>query len=173
MIDIRRFDAEDIRTHRDDLIELLRDVVDGGSSVNFIAPLDLGIAAAFWERIAGEAAAGSRIVLAALDAERVVGCAHLALAMQPNGRNRAEVQKVLTHSRARRQGIATRLMQAVEDEARAANRTTLVLDTERGSAAERLYERVGYVRVGVIPQFALNSDGSEYLDAVFFYKLLD
>ncbi len=106
------------------------------------------------------------------DGDRVVGCVHLVLAMQPNGRHRAEVQKVLVLNSARRQGIATRLMYAIEDEARAVGRHTLVLDTERYSAGEKLYERVGYTRVGVIPQFALDSTGSQLIDTVFFYKLL-
>ena len=48
----------------------------------------------------------------------------------------------------------------------------LVLDTERGSNAEQLYQRVGYTRVGVIPQFALNHDGSQLIDTVLFYKQL-
>jgi acetyltransferase len=172
-IDIRRFTARDIRTHQNELIELLRDVVDGGASVNFIAPLDESVAAAYWDRIAGEVDGGGRIVLVALDGDRVVGCVHLALAMQPNGLHRAEVQKVLTHSRARRQGIARRLMQAIEGEARAAKRTLLVLDTVKDSPAQALYEQVGYQRVGVIPQFASDSSGSVLIDATFFYKLLN
>jgi ribosomal protein S18 acetylase RimI-like enzyme len=171
-ITIQRLSAPDIHTYRESLVELLRDAVDNGSSVNFIAPLDLALAAAFWEKVAGYVEANERIVLAALDGEQVVGSAQLVLAMQPNGVHRAEVQKVLVHSRARRQGIASRLMLALEDEARAAGRHVLVLDTEGGSAGEKLYERVGYTRVGVIPQFALNHDGSQLIDAVFFYKLL-
>jgi GNAT superfamily N-acetyltransferase len=114
-----------------------------------------------------------RIILAAFEGDQVVGCTHLVLAMQPNGRNRAEVQKVLVHSRARRRGIARMLMSAIEDEARKAGRTTLVLDTEQGSAAEKLYETVGYTRVGVIPDFAYNHDGSQMINSVFFYKLLE
>jgi GNAT superfamily N-acetyltransferase len=171
-IETRRLSADEIRAHEDDLIELLRDVVDGGASVNFIAPLDVSFAAAYWEKVAGEAASGARIVLAALEHGRVIGSTQLALAMQPNGIHRAEVQKVFTHSSARRQGVASALMRAIEDEARGAKRTLLVLDTERGSAAERLYEQIGYVRVGVIPQFALNYDGSQLIDTVLFYKLL-
>lgn len=171
-VTIERFGASEIRAHLDEFVSLLRDVVDNGSSVNFIAPLDWGTAAAFWERVAGDAAANRRIVLAALDGDQVVGSAQLVLATQPNGSHRAEVQKVLVLYRARRQGIATRLMVALEDAARAAGRHVLVLDTERSSAGEKLYERVGYTRVGVIPQFALDSTGRNFLDAVFFYKLL-
>jgi len=171
-VEIRRLNADEVRGYKDGLIELLRDVVDGGASVNFIAPLDLAVAEAFWEKVAAEVGANQRVVLVALDGERVVGDVQLVYAMQQNGQHRAEVQKVFTHSSVRRRGIATMLMRAVEDEARKEQRTLLVLDTERGSAAEKLYEQIGYVRVGVIPQFALNSDGSELIDTVLFYKVL-
>ena len=171
-IDIRRVDAHDIRTHKDGFIELLKDVVDGGSSVNFIAPLDLGIAAAFWDKVADDAEAEARIVLAAFDEDRVVGTAQLVLAIHALAVHRAEAQKVLVHTRARRQGIASKLMHALEAEARAAGRSLIVLDTEQYSGGEALYESVGYVRVGVIPGFAFNSDGSKLINAVFFYKNL-
>jgi GNAT superfamily N-acetyltransferase len=170
---IKRFSAEEMRAHQAELVELLRDAVEGGASVNFIAPMDLGLAAAAWKKWAGEVGANQRIVLAALDGERVVGCVHLVLATQPNGLHRADVQKVLVHSSARRQGIATQLMSAIEDAARAAQRSLLVLDTEQGSGAEKLYETIGYVKVGAIPQFALNFDGSQLIASVFFYKLLN
>ncbi len=169
---IQRFNADDIRAHLDEFVDLLRDVVDHGASVNFLAPLDPAEAAAFWAKVADAVDAGERILIAALDADQVVGSAQLVLAMQPNGQHRAEVQKVFVHSRARRQGIATQLMGQIEDEAGAAGRSLLVLDTEGGSAGEKLYERVGYTRVGVIPKFALNHDGSTLIDAVFFYKLI-
>ena len=92
-VSIRRFGAADIRAHQDEFVELLRDAVEGGSSVNFIAPMDLDLAAASWDKWAGEVAAGQRIVLAALDDERVIGCVHLVLAMsaqRPAPRRRAE-----------------------------------------------------------------------------------
>ncbi len=171
-VTIERFSGDEIRAHLDEFVDLLGDAVEHGSSVNFLAPLDPAEAAAFWEKIAGAVDSGERILIAALDGDQVVGSAQLVLAMQPNGRHRAEVQKVLVHTRARRQGIGRRLMKSIEDEARTAGRSLLVLDTEGGSAGEQLYERVGYTRVGVIPQFALNHDGSKPIDAVFFYKQL-
>jgi RimJ/RimL family protein N-acetyltransferase len=48
----------------------------------------------------------------------------------------------------------------------------LLLDTCKGSAAERLYTSLGWRRVGEVPQFALNPDGS-WCDTVFFYKRID
>jgi RimJ/RimL family protein N-acetyltransferase len=46
-----------------------------------------------------------------------------------------------------------------------------VLDTA-SDAAERLYERSGWQRVGTIPDFALMPDGAR-CDTVVYYKRLD
>ncbi|MFO1069756.1 MAG: hypothetical protein U1E14_14650 [Geminicoccaceae bacterium] len=62
-------------------------------------------------------------------------------------------------------------MQAAETAARAAGRTLLVLDTA-SAEAERLYARAGWQRVGVIPDYALNPDGS-FCDTVLYYRKLD
>ncbi len=50
--------------------------------------------------------------------------------------------------------------------------TIVRFGAERDSAGEKLYERVGYTHVGVIPGFALNHDGTKLIDAVLFYKRL-
>jgi hypothetical protein len=62
-------------------------------------------------------------------------------------------------------------MQAAEDAARAAGKTVLVLDTVTGGDAERLYERVGWTKSGVIPQYALWPKGG-FCDTTVFYKLI-
>jgi GNAT superfamily N-acetyltransferase len=169
--EIIRADAAFMRDHFDGFCELLRDVVDGGASVNFVAPLDAVIARAYWEKVAAEVVSGQRIVLAAMADDRVVGCAHLVPATTPNGHHRAEVQKVLVHSAYRRQGIAQALM-AIEDEARAIGRWLLVLDTEEGSGAQAFYERLGYLSAGGIPEFALSADAASYRANVYYYKKL-
>jgi len=63
-------------------------------------------------------------------------------------------------------------MQELERQARDQRFTLLLLDTCKGSAAERLYTSLGWRRVGEVPQFALNPDGS-WCDTVFFYKRID
>lgn len=170
--EIVRADGVFMREHFDGFCELLRDVVDGGASVNFVAPLDVAIACAFWEKAAADVVSGQRIVLAAVADEQVVGCAHLVPAMTPNGHHRAEVQKVLVHSAYRRQGIAQTLMAAIEAEAHAIGRWLLVLDTEEGSGAEAFYERLGYIRAGGTPEFALSADSTAYRANVYYFKKL-
>jgi len=168
-ITIERFDATQLQSHLPEFIDLLRNTVDNGGAVNFLAPMSSEEAERFWQKIAGDLPDGMRILLAAVENDRVVGSVQLALAAQPNGPHRAEAQKLFVHSNNRRQGIARMLMSALEDEARACHRTLLVLDTERNSNAESLYEQIGYQRVGSIPGFALNTAGQPS-DNVIFYK---
>jgi acetyltransferase len=108
-------------------------------------------------------------VLAAVHNGMTIGSVQLDLASMPNALHRAEVQKLLVLRSWRRQGTGQALMMAIEQAARQAGRQLLVLDTRLGDAAERLYARMGYLRVGVIPKFALSSVGR--LDAtVIFYR---
>jgi hypothetical protein len=53
----------------------------------------------------------------------------------------------------------------------AAGKTLLVLDTVTGGVAEGLYSRMGWVRVGEIPDYALMPDG-ELTATTIFYKRL-
>jgi GNAT superfamily N-acetyltransferase len=141
------------------LAELLVDVVDGDGSVSFLHPLDLDRSLDFWRRIADDVARGDRALLLAEDALGVVGSVHLMLAQPENQPHRADVAKLLVHRRARRRGLGAALIQALDDVARDCGKSVLVLDTETGGEAERLYARLGWQRCGVIPDFALRPRG--------------
>jgi acetyltransferase len=168
---IERLSAEEARPLLPQLVDLLQDSVHNGSSVGFLPPLSFETAEEYWRETLSEASRGKRILLVASEAGRVAGSVQLALATRQNGLHRAEVQKVLVHTGSRRRGLARALMLAAEEAAREAGRTLLVLDTEQGSPAERLYEKCGYTRSGIIPQYALNTEGS-LITTVVFYKLL-
>jgi GNAT superfamily N-acetyltransferase len=115
---------------------------------------------------------GERALLIAEDAAGdILGTVQLVLAQPENQPHRADVAKMLVHRRARRQGVAQRLMAAIEDEARAERKTVLVLDTVTGGDAERLYARAGWQRVGVVPNYALMPDGA-FCGTTFFCKQL-
>jgi hypothetical protein len=62
-------------------------------------------------------------------------------------------------------------MAAVDDAAREAGKSVLVLDTVTGGDAEALYERSGWQRVGVVPNYALMPDGT-FCGTTFFHKQL-
>jgi GNAT superfamily N-acetyltransferase len=150
------------------LAEVLADCVNGGASVSFMAPYSLDAALAYWQRIAGSVDDGTVSVLVGELDGRVVGTVQLSYDVPPNQRHRAEIRKLLVHPRARRRGIGAMLMAEAERVAAARGRSLLVLDTASG-AAERLYKRGGWIRVGVIPDYALWPTGG-FCDTTIFYK---
>ena len=122
-----------------------------------------------WWRTTLERANPRAIVLIARDDLGIVGSVQLHPAWAPNQPHRADVAKLIVHRRARRQGVGRALVAAIEAHARAAGFTLLTLDTVRGDAAERLYSAAGWHRVGAIPDYALDPDGTP-CDTVIFYK---
>jgi GNAT superfamily N-acetyltransferase len=153
------------------LADLLIDCVDGGASVSFMHPLAPAKAQAFWRRVAGDVAAGRRALLVAEDDAGIVGTVQLVLDQPENQPHRADLSKMLVHRRARRRGLGAALMRAAEQTARDCGKTLLVLDTVTDSDAERLYARLGWVRVGTIPDYALLSHGGLWGTTVFFKAL--
>lgn len=153
------------------LVTLLQDTVHSGSSVGFLPPLTSDVAEEYWLETLNEVTQGKRILLVSSEAGNLTGTVQLALVTKQNGLHRAEVQKLLVHTRFRKRGIARALMNAVEEAAREAGRMLLVLDTEQGSAAEQLYVKCDYTREGVIQHYALSADGS-LITTVVFYRLI-
>jgi len=170
-VEIRRLDAAEAREHLDGLAAVLVDCVDGGASVGYLAPFSQDDARRVFDGFIVEVERGRRVLLAAFTEGALVGTAQLVFAPHPNQPHRAEVARVLVHRAARRRGIAAGLMQRVESEALGAGRTLLVLDAVTGDDAERLYERLGWVKVGVIPGYALYPDGRP-CDTTYFWKAL-
>lgn len=169
---IRRLGSEEVTVRIDALADVLLDCVAGGASVGFMWPLSRDNALGFWRGIAGSVARNERVLLAAEDAAgTIVGTVQLITDMPDNQPHRGEVAKMLVHRSARRQGLALRFLAAVDDAARDAKKSLLVLDTSTGSDAERLYERAGWLRVGVVPNFALMPDGT-LCGTTFFYRVL-
>lgn len=150
------------------LADLLTDCVDGGASVSFMHPLSTATARAFWTGIAADLASGARALLIAEDDQGIVGTVQLILAQPENQPHRADLAKMLVHPRTRRRGLGSALMAAAESMARECGKTLLVLDATTGSDAERLYGRLGWTRVGVIPDYALLSHGGLSGTTVFY-----
>jgi len=153
------------------LADVLIDCVEGGASVSFMHPLTRERAVAFWRRVAQDVAAGKRALLIAEDAQGVCGTAQLIFDLPENQPHRADLAKMLVHRRARRQGLGAALMQAAESAARDFSKTLLVLDCVTGGDAERLYQRLGWVRVGDIPDYALFPQGGLCSATVYYRNL--
>jgi GNAT superfamily N-acetyltransferase len=165
---LRRLRALD-EAQTEALADLLIDCVEGGASVSFMHPLSRERALAFWRRVACGVAAGERALLVAEDAQGICGTVQLVLDLPENQPHRADLVKTLVHRRARRQGVGAALMRAAEALALECGRTLLVLDAVTGGDGARLYRRLGWVRVGDVPRFALMPDG-EPCSTTFFYR---
>ncbi len=170
-IEIRRLGATEVHEQLDGLAAVLVDCVAGGASVSYLAPFSHADARAAFDAFAVEVEQGRRLLLAALANGEVVGTVQVILALPPNQPHRGEIAKLLVHRSARKRGVAQLLMERAEAEARAEGKTLLVLDTVTGDNAERLYERLGWTRVGVIPGYALYPDGRP-CDTTIFWKAL-
>jgi len=173
-VSVRRVGTTEAATRADALAQaladLLIDCVEGGASVGFMVPLAPERALTFWRGVIDGVARGERLLLLAEDCDgRVVGTVQLVTAQADNQPHRADVAKMLVHRSARRRGIAQRLMVALDSAARAAGKTVLVLDTVTGGDAERLYQRAGWQRVGVVSNYALMPTG-EFCATTFFFK---
>jgi len=153
------------------LARVLIDCVEGGASVGFMLPMTEEKALAFWRRVGRDAERGARVLLVAEDATGIVGTVQVVLEQPENQPHRADISKMLVHRRTRRRGIGTALMRGAEDTARQHGKTVLVLDTASGDA-ERLYARLGWSLVGVIPDYALWPGGG-FCDTTLFYRKLD
>jgi GNAT superfamily N-acetyltransferase len=165
---IRRLMSLD-ETHIRGLAALTVDCVAGGASIGFMHPYPMEKAVAFWRPIAAEVATGDRALLVAEDDQSVCGTVQLILALPENQPHRADLVKMQVHRRMRKRGLGEALMRAAEALAAECGKTLLVLDAVTGGDGYRLYERLGWVRAGDVPRFALMPDGAE-CGTTYFYK---
>jgi ribosomal protein S18 acetylase RimI-like enzyme len=171
MIDIAQLDSAAARAALPQLEPLLINVVDDGASIGFLAPMMAEEAHAYWQGRTAAIDMGVCALLVARDAAEIVGVVLLALEPRANGSHRAEVQKLMVHTDYRRRGIGRQLMAALEAVARENQRTLLFLDTREGDPSNVLYQELGYIYAGLIPQYARSSSG-ELHGTVFYYKIL-
>jgi len=169
---IEILDAPGLAAGIDALAAILHACVAGGASVGFIPPFTLDDARNYWRKVERSVTSdATKLIVARMDGE-IVATVQLHLDVPANGRHRAEVAKLLVHPNARRQGLARALMAAVETLAVQHQRHLLVLDTRTGDNAESLYRNLGWKTAGVIPQYALSTDGV-LCDTTLMFKRLD
>lgn len=156
-----------------DLAALTVDVVQHNASIGFMSPFSIADARLFWTNVLNRVEENKVILLVAEDNEsaRVIGTVQLIVDQPVNQPHRADVAKMHVHSEARRLGIGEQLLQAIENEAKKRQKHILVLDTVTGSPASFLYQKLGWIKVGDIPEYALFPDG-DYCSTTYFYKKL-
>ena len=141
------------------LADLLIETVANGGSIGFMHPVAPTKAMAFWKASLEAAGRGERVVFGAYDGDVLVGTVTLLLDCPPNQPHRAEIAKMMTRVSRRGEGIARSLMEVAERVAIEKGRTLLNLDTAEEEGAAGLYEKMGFQRTGVIPDYALKPHG--------------
>jgi len=169
---IRALNAAEAEARLDQLAEILVDAVAHGASVNFMAGFSCDEGRTFWRNQLPGLASGDKQLFVGEDDGRLIATVLLMHAPQPNAPHRAEIGKMLGLSSARRQGLGRRLRATAEEAAREAGRTLLMLDTESGSAGDKLYRRCGWREIGRVPDHAFRPDG-RLAETTMFYKWLE
>ena len=156
----------------DDLAEILVEVVAGGASVSFMHPLSEDRAHRFWTESIAAAGRGERVVLGARSEGRLVGTVTLRLDCPENQPHRGEIAKLMTRPGHRGRGLGRAMMAEAERLAAERGRTLLTLDTAAEDGAGGFYERLGYRRVGTIPDYSLKPHGG-LVATIVYYKRID
>lgn len=168
---LKDLSADDMLRNLDPLVETLVECVQAGASVNFILPFDRADATLFWlQKVHPMVASGKRILFVAEEDGEVAGTVQLDLDTPPNQPHRGEVTKLLVRPSFRRRGIARRLMLALEERAKALNKSLITLDTRSGDAAEPLYRSLGFIEAGRIPGFSRAAESERLDSTTYMYK---
>jgi ribosomal protein S18 acetylase RimI-like enzyme len=160
-------EIKSIESHIVPLSELLVKVVDDGASIGFLPPMKLSVARHYWQTVINP----DVILFIAKINNEIVGTIQVHLCTKENGLHRAEIAKLMTGPNARRKGVARALMKVAEERAVSEGRTLLVLDTRDGDPSNHLYQSIGFIPAGKIPNFALSGEG-ELDTTVIYYKNL-
>lgn len=155
----------------DALADTLMQSVALGASIGFVLPFGVVQARAFWQKLLPAFERGEKRLLVARMENTILGTVQLVVDQPANGAHRGDVVKLMVHPDGRRQGMARQLMTAVEQLAREAGKTLLVLDTVTGSPAQTLYEEQGFTLSGTIPHYAMSTGGVLESTSVM-YKVL-
>jgi acetyltransferase len=150
------------------LVDLLIDGVGNGGALGFLPPVDPDVARSYWLSLAPDLRDGTRVLVGAFQHGRIVGCGQLAIPVWPNARHRAEIQKLVVHRSMQGQGVGRFLVSALHDVARQRDRTLILLHARPDGVAYRLYETMGYKRVGLVPGYSRGPAG-EPIDSVAMY----
>lgn len=118
--------------------------------------------------VRGDAA---HVAIASLDGS-VCGLAILSLFQPAVFRRNGHVRKVMTHPRVRGRGVARAVLIAIAGKARELQLENLILDVRGNNhGAMSLYESLGWVRCGVLPDFI--AIGADRFDQVKYVLALD
>jgi GNAT superfamily N-acetyltransferase len=163
-VEIVELDAAGVERHADELAQLLLDAHASNMALGLAAPLTREVAADAWRSLSG-------VLLGAVEDGILVGAVNLAPASTPNGRHRAEIQKLAVRADRRGAGIGGALLDAAADQARRLGLRLLWLTTHADTRSDHFYVARGWTRSGVIPEWSQAPDGRFATNAFFYLQL--
>ncbi|KAM0455091.1 hypothetical protein ACHAPV_007981 [Trichoderma viride] len=133
----------------------------------------------FWKARLSQISTGHRITLIVLvssDGKQetdIAGIVELGMTEADTGPFRGDLEMLMVSPKYRRRGLASKLIDELEEVAKEEKRTLLLLSTDIGSTAEKyLYPRRGYILMGTIPNYGISPTDGSLKDGAFFYKQL-
>jgi len=168
--------AADVEASLGDLVQLLLDAHASGMALGLAGPLDRARAAEAWLATAALLDPRNRVMLGARAegspvgrAEGfLVGTVQIVRASAENGSHRAEIVRLAVRGDMRGRGIGRALLEAAVGRARELGISLLWLTTHADTDSDRIYERLGWTRMGRMPGYAARPDGS-LADNVFYH----
>ena len=154
------------------LVNVLTDAIHDGASLGFLLPFTNSTALGYWNSVLEELELNQRQLWIAMVDDELIGTVQLNPNPKENGWSRAEVQKLIVHTKWRNQGVASNLMATLENHARQMGRKLVYLDTQVGSAAEWFYLQQGYKKAGEIPDYASSPNGELHGTAIYYKQLM-
>lgn len=115
MKDIEILEINEIGDYEKDLSLLLEDSINSGASIGFLAPIEKNEVLNYWHEVNHKLAQGNSRLWIAIQEGKIVGSVQLSLVSKKNGVHRAEVEKLMVLTTARKQGIATLLLNELEN----------------------------------------------------------
>ncbi len=153
------------------LVRLTVEVVGAGASLGWDPPLDPDDAARYWEQRIPRFDGDDCALFAAFAGDDLVGAVQRERGELPAIRHRAEITKLMVLRTWRRHGIATALMDELEDDAFVRGIDTLVLESPPIEPVEALCGDLHYERTGFVPNAVKHADGT-FEAAALYCKLL-
>jgi GNAT superfamily N-acetyltransferase len=170
-VSIEELAAAEVVAAAGELAQLLLDAHASGMALGLSAPLTAERAADEWRATAARLDPDDRVLLVAREERRIVGTVQIVRAAADNGRHRAEIQRFAVSAAMRGRGIGRVLLEAAVERARAMGLTLLWLSTHADTDSDRIYAKLGWTRMGVMPGYAANPDGVVVGNVFYYFEL--
>jgi len=172
-VEIKLLNQHNFEQYLDELTDTLHDCVHDGASISFVLPFTKSDSKNYWlNKVLPNLINTNTAALIATVDNKLAGTVQLECDTPPNQPYRAEVSKLLVNPNFQRQGVAKKLMLALQDYAINNDKFLLTLDTRTDDKAEPLYTALGYQTAGVIPNFARDPREQRFDATTIMYKQL-